>query len=165
MKKFFTILLLVLSANSFADYDRHEWLPRWSDFDRDCQNTRHELLIRYSMAPVTFTNERKCTVKTGLWLDPYSGQFYTLASDLDIEHVVALKWAHDHGGADWPLSKKRQFAEDPENLWVVQDRLNQQKSAQGPHEWLPPYAPARNVYLHRYGEIMKKYGLSFKDQK
>ncbi|MDP5208849.1 hypothetical protein Q5Y71_03745, partial [Microbulbifer sp. 2205BS26-8] len=72
------------------DYDRHEWLPRWSDSDGDCQSTRHELLIQFSLAPVTFTNAKSCTVNTGLWLDPYTGQFFTLASDLDIEHIVPL---------------------------------------------------------------------------
>ncbi|WP_020411235.1 MULTISPECIES: hypothetical protein [Microbulbifer] len=39
-------------------------------------------------------------VDTGLWLDPYTGNFYTLASDLDVEHIVPLSWAHEHGGAN-----------------------------------------------------------------
>ncbi|WP_444913685.1 hypothetical protein [Microbulbifer sp. TRSA007] len=72
------------------EYDRHEWLPRWSDADRDCQSTRHELLVQFSMAPVTFTNDKECTVDIGLWLDQYTGQFFNLASDLDVQAVEKL---------------------------------------------------------------------------
>ena len=44
-------------------YDRDDW-RHWEDFDGDCQNTRHELLIVSSIFPVTFTNARGCTVAT-----------------------------------------------------------------------------------------------------
>lgn len=68
---------LEVEANSnVKDYDRHEWLLRWSGPDGDCQSTRHELLVQFSLAPVIFTNERGCTVDTGLWLDPYTGHFF-----------------------------------------------------------------------------------------
>ncbi|UHQ55454.1 GmrSD restriction endonuclease domain-containing protein [Microbulbifer sp. YPW16] len=150
------ILCTVASA---ADYHRAEWLPRWSDSDRDCQDTRHELLLRYSLAPVTFTRADQCRVKTGLWLDPYTGNFFTLASDLDVEHIVPLKWAHDHGGAGWDRARKRQFAEDPENLWLVDDGRNQSKGHRGPDQWMPPYGPVSQVYVERFMAIVRKYDL------
>ena len=59
-------------------YDRSTW-KHWEDFDGDCQNTRHELLIASSEVPVTFTSPTGCTVSTGQWLDPYTGDTYTLA--------------------------------------------------------------------------------------
>ncbi|WP_444890065.1 hypothetical protein [Microbulbifer sp. DLAB2-AA] len=89
-----------VEAKEERGYDRHEWLPKWSDSDGDCQSTRHELLVQYSLASVSFTNEKGCTVDTGLWLDPYTDNFYTLASDLDVEHIVPLSWVHEHGGAN-----------------------------------------------------------------
>ncbi|WP_237057052.1 GmrSD restriction endonuclease domain-containing protein [Microbulbifer sediminum] len=147
------------AAASAADYQRDEWLPRWSDSDRDCQDTRHELLERYSLAPVTYTRPDRCRVKTGLWLDPYTGNFYTLASDLDVEHIVPLKWAHDHGGAGWSRARKRQFAEDPENLWLVDDGRNQSKGQRGPDQWMPPYGPVAEIYVERFTAIVSKYGL------
>lgn len=142
-----------------SDYDRSEWLPRWSDFDSDCQDTRHELLIRYSLSPVTFTRADNCRVATGLWLDPYTGNFYSKASDLDVEHIVPLKWAHDHGGAHWDRALKRRFAEDPDNLWLVDDGRNQSKGDRGPDEWMPPYAPVAAIYVQRFMAILQKYGL------
>ena len=154
------LLFAVLSCASHAqDYERREWLPRWSDADRDCQDTRHELLIRYSLAPVIFTTRDNCKVAFGLWLDPYTGKFFEKASDLDVEHIVPLKWAHDHGAASWSREKKRLFAEDPENLWLVDDGRNQSKGHRGPDQWMPPYGPARQYYLRRFMAIAEKYGL------
>ena len=86
-------------------YDRDDW----EDFDGDCQNTRHELLIATSEVGVTFTKASKCTVATGQWLDPYTGNTYTLASDLDIDHVIPLNFAHRHGGAVWSAFVKKLF--------------------------------------------------------
>lgn len=154
----FLSLFTGLSATA-SSYDRKEWLPRWSDSDRDCQDTRHELLIRYSLAPVAYTRADNCRVATGLWLDPYTGNFYSKASDLDVEHIVPLKWAHDHGGAKWSRELKRRFAEDPDNLWLVDDGRNQSKGDRGPDEWMPPYVPVSRIYVQRFMAIVQKYGL------
>nr|WP_242523986.1 HNH endonuclease family protein [Microbulbifer salipaludis] len=163
---FLLLSVLVLAASiesalaSEGDkYRRSEWLPRWSDTDRDCQDTRHELLIRYSLAPVTYTDHRSCKVASGLWMDPYTGNFYELASDLDVEHIVPLKWAHERGGAHWSRAKKRAFAEDPDNLWLVDDGRNQSKGHRGPDEWMPPYGPVQQYYLRRFIAVAEKYGL------
>ncbi|GAA5442606.1 hypothetical protein Misp06_00780 [Microbulbifer sp. NBRC 101763] len=125
---------------------------------------RHELLVQFSLAPVTFTNSRRCTVDTGLWLNPYTGQFFSLASDLDVEHIVPLSWAHEHGGANWTVKLKRQFAEDPENLGLVDGGRNQSKGDKGPDEWMPPYEPVRAIYVKRFMAIMEKYGLKFSSE-
>jgi len=160
VRRFVVVLSLVAAAPvSAISYERAEWLPRWSDFDSDCQDTRHELLVRYSLAPVTFTRSDNCKVANGLWLDPYTGNFYTKASDLDVEHIVPLKWAHDHGGAHWSREQKRRFAEDPDNLWLVDDGRNQSKGDKGPDEWMPPYAPVSRIYVQRFMAIVQKYGL------
>ena len=140
-------------------YDRSTW-KHWEDFDGDCQNTRHELLIASSEVPVTFTSSTGCTVATGQWLDPYTGDTYTLASDLDIDHVIPLNYAHLHGGAIWSAFVKKLFANDPENLLAVDDGENQSKSAKGPSQWLPPDESNHCEYVRKWDFLMNKYELA-----
>jgi hypothetical protein len=65
----------------------------WIDADRDCQNTRAEVLIAESRVPVIFTSSRHCTVARGRWLSRWDYATWTNASDVDIDHLVALKEA------------------------------------------------------------------------
>lgn len=57
---------------------------------------------------------------------------------IDIGHVVPLAHAHRYGANTWTKAQRRKFANDFENLLVVDDSTNQSKSDQVPHEWLPP---------------------------
>jgi hypothetical protein len=70
-------------------YSRHDW-PHWIDTDRDCQDTRAELLIVTSQRPVRFRNEKQCSVVEGQWYDPYSGKTLKKAGDLDIDHIITV---------------------------------------------------------------------------
>ena len=144
-------------------YNRKDW-PHWIDFDGDCQNTRHELLIAASDAPVQFKNNKRCTVRYGQWYGVYTGQTFTKASDLDIDHVVPLAHAHRHGAADWTRAQRRVFANDFDNLLVVNDSTNKSKSDQAPHEWLPPREDYWCEYGKRWGRVKDKYGLRYSDQ-
>ena len=61
------LILLLLSATlpiiSIADasdcptYERKAW-KHWIDEDKDCQNTRHEVLVEESLTPVTFKTDK-----------------------------------------------------------------------------------------------------------
>lgn len=152
--------MLLASSAAFGqvDYDRSDW-RHWEDFDRDCQNARQELLISTSLAPVSFTNPRNCTVATGVWIGPYTGQVFTIASDVDIDHIIPLKYAHDHGGALWPPLLKKVFANDPDNLLVTEDNANQSKGAKGPSEYMPPLASYHCEYMRRWRFLVSKYEL------
>jgi hypothetical protein len=81
----------------------------------------------------------------------------TLASDVDVDHVIPLKWAHDNGGASWSLEKKRDFANDPINLLVVDDEINKIKGARGINSWKP--TKSRVKYRKLWEKIKKKYSL------
>jgi len=143
-----------------ALYNRSDW-PHWSDFDSDCQDTRAEVLIKNSQKPVQFRQGGVCTVDAGKWVDPYTGKLWTLASDLDTDHIVPLKWAHQHGGALWSKDKKERFANDFENLLAVEDNLNQSKGAKGPDKWMPPLAEYHCQYLESWERILTRYGLVY----
>lgn len=138
-------------------YQRTEW-RHWEDFDGDCQNARQELLIAQSLIEVRFTNNRGCTVATGQWFDPYTGLLLSKASDVDIDHVIPLKYAHDHGGAAWPPLLKKLFANDVENLLIVDDGENQLKSAKGPTDYLPR-SEYQCEYAAKWLGLTRKYEL------
>jgi hypothetical protein len=141
-------------------YDRHSW-SHWSDFDKDCQDTRQEVLIAASSTPVKFKSIKKCKVKSGSWYDPFSDKTWTDPSDLDVDHIVPLAWAHGHGGASWSKKQKKVFANDFQNLLAVEDNLNQSKSAQSPDTWMPPNQKFRCEYVSKFNEIVNKYGLEY----
>ena len=141
-------------------YDRKQW-QHWIDEDGDCQNTRSEILIATSLVDVIFRNNKACSVYRGKWYDPYSDKIWTLASDVDIDHVVPLAWAYSHGANDWSLQKKSNFANDAENLIAVEDNLNQAKGAKGPSQWLPPNKAYRCEYVKRFDNVVRSYGLVY----
>ena len=141
-------------------YNRKSW-RHWVDEDHDCQNTRAEILIASSLENVTYRNSKACSVYSGKWYDPYSNKVWTLASDVDIDHIVPLAWAYAHGANDWSLQKKSNFANDAENLIAVEDNLNQAKGAKGPSQWLPPNKAFRCEYVKRFDGVVRSYGLIY----
>ena len=145
MRVYFVLLSLLLATSAIAEsdcpaYERKAW-KHWVDEDRDCQNARHEVLIAESTTPVGFKTAKGCRVVSGNWLGAYSGKVFTDASQLDIDHLVPLKEAHESGGHAWDAYRKRDYANDlsdPNTLIAVDRGLNRQKGAGDPAEWLPP---------------------------
>lgn len=140
-----------------ARYDR-SLFRGWADSDGDCQNTRHELLQSLSTGIVTLA-ANNCTVTRGKWIDPYTGQTFTLAKDVEVDHLVPLKWAWDRGAHSWMEGKRIEFANDPANLFVVAARVNQSKAAKGPNEWLPPSSSFKCQYMLRFLRVVQKFDL------
>lgn len=133
----------------------------WSfeqDFDNDCQSTRQELLILTSQSEVRYTNPRNCVVRTGLWLDEYTGEQYTVASQLDVDHVIPLMYAHIHGGDRWTPDKKLQFANDPMNMLLVGRDEIRRKRDRGPNRYLPR-EEFQCEYVRLWEAIADKYNL------
>jgi len=138
-------------------YDRSAF-GGWADEDGDCLNTRHELLLSLSTAVVD-TNPSGCSIARGKWYDPYTGNTYRNARDLDIDHLVPLAYAWTRGADGWSSEKRERFANDPANLFAVDASTNRQKGAAGPTEWLPPYSAFHCQYITRFIRVMKTYGL------
>ena len=122
-----------IGANFSLPYNRADW-GGWIDADGDCQDTRAEILIRASVQPVRFRAGRECSVSSGLWRLPYTGGTLTNARQLDIDHIIPLKWVRGHGGDSWSVDQKRAFANDPDNLLVTSSAANRIKGAKGPDQ-------------------------------
>lgn len=152
---------LFLSALAELEYNRAAW-KHWIDANKDCRDTRAELLIERSEIPVTFRphkNNRECTVDQGRWRDYYFDEVLTHASDIDIDHLVPLSHAHQHGGAIWSATTKMQFANDPLNLVITNRRYNRQKGPKSIAEWLPIDRKYACQYVKDWILIKEKYGL------
>ena len=158
----FIVFAFLFAQSAYSDqipkYDR-DLFGGWSDTDRDCQNMRHELLQDLSTAVVRFS-QNTCRVIRGRWLDPYTDKIFFESRQLDIDHLVPLKYGWDRGAHSWTFQKRVQFSNDPANLFAVQKSVNRQKSAYGPAEWLPPSIDFRCQYILRFQRIVKKYTLS-----
>lgn len=153
--------LVVAAAGAPVAYDRSAWV-HWTDDDRDCQDTRAEVLIAESVTPVVL-GASGCTVAAGTWVDPYSGTTWTVPSDLDVDHVVPLKNAHDSGGWAWDAETRRAYANDltyAGHLAAVEDGLNQSKGAQGPEAWKPPAVGHWCTYATDWATIKTRWGLT-----
>ena len=100
---------------------------------------------------------------SGSWNDSYSGKTITDATTLDIDHMVPLKEAHESGAANWSRERKRAYAndlDDPDTLIAVDRRLNRQKGAKDPAEWLPPNPAYQTQYARAWVAVKLKWGLT-----
>ena len=157
--------LRVAERGSEIDYDRDDW-RHWVDADRDCQNTRAEVLITESVAPVSFApndDNEKCRVIGGQWLGPWSGQVFTDAGDVDIDHHVPLGHAHESGGWDWDKERKRAYANDlghPASLQTTSKSVNRTKGKQPPDEWRPDETAGWCRYASDWVSVKEQWELT-----
>ncbi len=143
-------------------YDRDNW-RLWVDDDRDCQDARQEVLIEESVIEVTFTDERRCRVLMGEWLDPYTGETLTAPRGLDIDHMVPLANAYRSGAWEWDADRRRAYANDltyANHLIAVSASANRSKSDRGPEEWRPPNEVYWCQYATDWITIKADWGLS-----
>lgn len=143
-------------------YVREEWQPHgWDDEDHDGCDTRAEVLMAESSVPTT--RRPNCTVLTGTWADPYTGQVFTAAADVQIDHLVALGDAAASGGWAWTAGRKQAFANDLADQWALNATAgpeNQRKSDYGPDRWMPPRAEFVCTYVYAYAAIKARWGLT-----
>ncbi len=92
--------------------------------------------------------------------------------NLQADHVVSLKDAHDSGASLFSPAEKQRFANDPENLVPACADVNQMKGARPPKDFWRLSNDNKGVeidwnlhlwcrYVHRYYYIKAKYNLSF----
>lgn len=129
--------LTVAPEGSGAGYDR-DLFDHWIDVDHDGCHTRCEVLEaekRYDLPGLP----------QGGWLSIYDGYSTDDASELDVDHVVALSEAWRSGADRWDANRRRAFANDldePDALIAVTASTNRSKSDRDPASWQPPNSGA-----------------------
>ncbi|MCX2179598.1 HNH endonuclease family protein [Streptomyces sp. SKN60] len=149
--------LTVKAEGSSTGYSR-DLFPHWITQSGTC-NTREVVLKRDGVNVVTDSN---CAAVSGSWYSEYDGATWTLASDLDIDHVVPLAEAWRSGANSWTTSRRQSFANDltRPQLIAVTDNVNQSKGDQDPAEWMPSRTAYRCTYARMWVQVKYYYGLS-----
>lgn len=141
------IEVLPVATEVRTGYDR-TLFRHWIDADGDCQNARQEVLIAETLAPLTYTTTRNCTVATGSWYSYFDAVTFTSASSVSVDHLVALAEAWDSGAWGWTAAEREAFANDlgdSRSLAAVSISSNSSKSDSDPATWLPANERCRYV--------------------
>jgi hypothetical protein len=138
-------------------YSRDQFGDGWSDTG-GC-DTR-DLMLRRDLTAKTYLDD--CRVASGTLADPYTAariHYIRGASEVDIDHVVALADAWQKGAQQWTPSKRVAFANDPLELLAVDAHANRAKGDGDAATWLPPNKSFRCAYVSRQVAVKAKYKL------
>lgn len=137
-------------------YIVEDW-PHWL-LVSGCKTSRTSVLEATSRGPLTWTNPRQCELREGLWIDPYSGEEYTRAAQLEVDHIISPMYANASNGYQWDDNTRAQFANDPLNLVPVSRDSHRRKRQRSIGEWEP-----RDEFLCEYAQawndVSEKYDL------
>jgi len=157
-----TALDCVAVAEEHVGGYKRSLFGHWIDANKNGKDTRAEVLIAESLVSVTFSSTGK-TVSTGKWFSLYDGETWTKASDVDVDHVVALAEAWRSGAWRWSSARRQAYANDIGVAWTlraVTDYVNQEKSDDDPTYWLPPLESANCVYLTEWVAVKIRWKLT-----
>jgi hypothetical protein len=150
---------LVVTPEVNTGYDRDRYFGVWIDTNRDCQNTRQEVLVQESRSAVTYTS-RGCTASTGRWVTSWDNRVHTSASTVQIDHLVPVHEAWGSGARFWSQARRVAFYNDlgdTRTLSAQTSALNSSKQASGPEAWMPP--ANRCAYIGQWIAVKIRWGL------
>lgn len=95
----------------------------------------------------------------GGFYSPYDDIWYDEATDVDIDHMVARKEAHESGLCKATAEVRYEFANDLLNLTLSTPSVNRnEKSDKDAADWLPQYNKC--WYVFTVIQVKKKYKMS-----
>jgi hypothetical protein len=141
-------------------YSRDEFGGGWASV-AGCA-TRDRILQR-DLTEKTYLAGSTCRVRRGTLDDPYTGTAVNYvrggASEVDIDHVVALMDAWQKGAQQWSAARRETFANDPLELLAVSAAANRAKGDGDAATWLPPNKSFRCHYVARQIAVKRRYRL------
>ena len=110
-----------------------------------------------------FNTDVVLAAQMGAIYAPYEDACFDRYTDVDVEHIVARKEAHDSGLCKADAVTRHQFGNDLANMTLATKDLNRNvKRAKDAGEWLPDYN--RCWFAMRVVQVKLKYGLSIDAQ-
>ncbi len=158
----FTAMLEQLPVDD-AVHDGYErdLFKHWTDADHDGCDTRAEVLMLEALSAVTHGST--CAVKEGSWWSSYDNLTYTIASQLDVDHMVPLAEAWRSGAYAWSASRREAYANDlgyEYSLVAVSASSNRSKSDQDPAQWMPRFTDIACSYAAEWVGVKFRWTLS-----
>ena len=160
---------VIITPESHSDTYKRSLYRHWIDEDGDKIDTRQQVLAEESLVSVTITTKPngKQAVTRGLWVGPYAGFVTISPGELDVDHMVPLKEAHESGAWAWDADKRKRYANDlsnPVHLIAVKAGANRSKGFRDPAEWLPPNRTYWCQYLLNWVDVKRRWALSMDQQ-
>lgn len=156
---------------SGVSYNRDEW-SHWATV-RSCWDVREAVLARQAVAgslkmqkedgTETTSTGDACKILSGTWVDPYTGSTINDPGAIDIDHMIPLNYAAQHGGQQWDAKKKASYANNMDysnHLLAVSAGANRSKSDRGPSEWKPDNKAHWCQYALDWTNISKTWSLT-----
>ncbi len=106
-----------------------------------------------------------CRVTSGVLVSPYTGTRVdfvrgdTTSTLVQIDHVVALENAWTTGAQQLDPSERVALANDPDNLFAVDQHANAQKRSGDAATWLPANSAFRCTYVEHQIAVKTTYRL------
>ncbi|KAJ7741381.1 hypothetical protein B0H16DRAFT_1423886 [Mycena metata] len=149
---------LTVAVDSNVPAYARDLFKTWDIISGTC-DTRETVLKRDGTNVVTNT---ACTATSGNWVSPYDGVPTTLASDLDIDHLVPLKEAWLSGARNWTPAQREAFANDltQPQLVAITDNLNESKGDTDVTGFVPPLASYVCTYIRAWITVKHYYDLT-----
>ncbi|GAB3239064.1 HNH endonuclease family protein [Kineosporia babensis] len=154
--------LSVKGRAASTGYSREEFGSAWKDVDQNGCDQRNDVLKRDLTGEKFRDGTKECVVISGTLEDRYTGETIEFskerASEIQIDHVVALQNAWVTGAFQWTEEKRTEFANDPLNLLAADGPANSSKGAGDAATWLPSNKSFRCDYVARQIAVKSKYG-------
>ena len=144
---------------------RRTLFKHWVDIDGDGCDAREQVLKRDATG-LAQVDPFKCFVVEADWLSPYDGKKTSDRTEVDIDHVVALKEAWDSGAWAWTEAQRTAYANDTtdsRSLLAVSSSSNRSKSDKDPSNWLPPLKSYWCIYISNWISVKARWNLSMDD--
>jgi len=134
-------------------------------------STRALVLKAESRVRVTLETGSRCKPESGDWQSPYDNKLQTLASALDIDHMVPKKEAWQSGAWRWSEVRRKAYKNDigygPSLIAVTKSENEGGKFAKGDKEpghgagyYLPPSTAYQCTYVGEWIAVKWRWSLS-----
>ncbi|MBG0818364.1 HNH endonuclease family protein [Planomonospora sp. ID82291] len=153
--------LVVTPARPMTGYSRAKF-PHWAAQGDGC-DTREVVLERDGQA---VQRDADCRATSGTWTSLYDDRILTVASQVDIDHVVPLAEGWRSGASAWTTTRRKAFANDlaRPQLIAVSAASNRAKGDQPPNLWKPPSRASWCIYARAWVDVKHHYALTVTSQ-